>query len=120
LIPSGFSISLPVPIFFSLARDRRRGRVLDLQPAIRPAGAVRGSQALRYDALTIERATALAMRVPEYGLRRGAPANFIALPARHVPEAVVGRPPERSVYRSGKLIARSGKLLPERNSTDRP
>jgi cytosine/creatinine deaminase len=62
---------------------------------------------------------AAAMRVPEYGLRRGAPANFIALPARHVPEAIVGRPPERSVYRSGKLIARNGKLVPERNSTDR-
>jgi cytosine/creatinine deaminase len=62
---------------------------------------------------------AAAMRIPEYGLRRGASANFIALPARHVPEAVVGRPPERSVYRSGKLIARNGKLVPECNSTDR-
>jgi cytosine/creatinine deaminase len=60
---------------------------------------------------------AAAMRIPEYGLQRGAPANFIALQARHVPETVVGRPPERSVYRSGKLIARGGKLQPERNST---
>jgi cytosine/creatinine deaminase len=59
---------------------------------------------------------AAAMPIPEYGLQRGAPANFIALQARHVPEAAVGRPPERSVYRSGELIARGGKLLPERNS----
>ena len=59
---------------------------------------------------------AAAMPIPVYGLQRGAPANFIALQARHVPEAAVGRPPERSVYRSGELIARGGKLLPERNS----
>ena len=54
---------------------------------------------------------ALAMRIPEYGLQPGAPAHFIALTARHVPEAVVARPPERSVYRAGKLIVRNGKLL---------
>jgi cytosine/creatinine deaminase len=60
---------------------------------------------------------AAAMRIPEYGLRRGAIANFVALPVRHVPEAVVGRPPGRSVYRAGKLIARNGELLKERNST---
>src|SRR5262249_24826471 len=29
---------------------------------------------------------AAAMRLPEYGLRCGAPADFIALPSRHVPE----------------------------------
>jgi cytosine deaminase len=54
---------------------------------------------------------ALAMRIPEYGLQPGAPAHFIALMARHVPEAVVARPPERSVYRAGKLIVRNGELL---------
>jgi cytosine/creatinine deaminase len=54
---------------------------------------------------------ALAMRIPEYGLQPGAPAHFIALTARHVPEAVVARPPERSVYRAGKLIVRNGELL---------
>jgi len=54
---------------------------------------------------------ASAMRIPEYGLQPGAPAHFIALTARHVPEAVVARPPERSVYRAGKLIVRNGELL---------
>jgi cytosine deaminase len=62
---------------------------------------------------------ASAMRIPEYGLQRGAPANFIALAAGHVPEAVVARPPERSVYRAGMLIARNGELLPKHRSTDR-
>jgi cytosine deaminase len=56
---------------------------------------------------------ASAMRIAEYGLQRGAPANFIALAARHVPEAVVARPQERSVYRAGKLIARNGQLVRE-------
>ena len=54
---------------------------------------------------------ALAMRIPEYGLQPGAPAHFIALTASHVPEAVVARPSERSVYRAGKLIVRNGELL---------
>jgi cytosine deaminase len=54
---------------------------------------------------------ALAMRIPEYGLQPGAPAHFIALKACHVPEAVVARPPDRSVYRAGKLIVRNGELL---------
>ena len=57
---------------------------------------------------------ASAMRVPDYGLRIGAPANFVALAARHVPEAVVARPPERAIYRAGKLIARNGHLLSQR------
>jgi cytosine deaminase len=54
---------------------------------------------------------ASALRIPEYGLRCGAPANFVVLPARHVQEAVVARPRERSVYRAGKLIARNGRLM---------
>jgi cytosine deaminase len=53
---------------------------------------------------------ASALRVPEYGLHCGEPANFVVLPARHVQEAVVARPRERSVYRAGKLIARNGSL----------
>jgi cytosine/creatinine deaminase len=54
---------------------------------------------------------ASALRVPEFGLSHGAPANFIALEARHIPEAVVARPHRRSVYRAGQLIARDGQLL---------
>lgn len=57
---------------------------------------------------------ASAMRVPDYGLRIGATANFVALAARHVPEAVVARPPERAIYRAGKLIARNGHLVSQR------
>src|ERR1700730_5217363 len=45
------------PLFLSLARDCRRSRILDLQPAVRATGAVRGSQPLRDDALATERAS---------------------------------------------------------------
>jgi cytosine/creatinine deaminase len=67
----------------------------------------------------VSSSAALAMRIPEYGLQRGAPANFIALAARHVPEAVVARPPERSVYRAGKLIVRNSRLLPKHKTAER-
>jgi cytosine deaminase len=53
---------------------------------------------------------ASALRIPGYGLDCGAPANFIALPARNVQEAVVACPRERSVYRAGKLICQSGEI----------
>jgi hypothetical protein len=46
---------LPLP----LARDRRRSRILDLQPAVGARGPVRRSQLLRYDALTAKRAGVL-------------------------------------------------------------
>ncbi len=65
--------------------------------------------AVAFDMVTSN--AALAMRVPEYGLRCGAPADFLVLPARHVQEAVVARPNQRSVYRGGRLIARNGKCL---------
>jgi cytosine deaminase len=56
-------------------------------------------------------AAASALGIAEYGLTPGAPANFIALQARNIQEAVVGRPPKRLVYREGRLIARDGQVL---------
>jgi cytosine/creatinine deaminase len=52
-----------------------------------------------------------AMRIPDYGLRCGGLANFVALPAHHIQEAIMTRPRERSVYRAGKLIAQNGQLV---------
>lgn len=54
---------------------------------------------------------AKALRLEDYGLRIGAKADFVTLNAEHVPEAVVAIPKGRSVYRSGKLIARDGSVL---------
>jgi cytosine/creatinine deaminase len=51
-----------------------------------------------------------AMRIEGYGIQCGALANFIALPASHVPEVVITRPRERSIYSAGKLLARNGRL----------
>jgi hypothetical protein len=45
-----------VPLLLGLARDRRRRRVLDFDPAVGAAGPVRRTQTLRHDALTAERA----------------------------------------------------------------
>jgi cytosine deaminase len=46
-----------------------------------------------------------------YGLTIGAPADFVVLPAAHIPEAVVAVPKTRAVYRAGRCIARNGTFL---------
>jgi cytosine/adenosine deaminase-related metal-dependent hydrolase len=53
---------------------------------------------------------ARVLRLPDYGLVVGARADFVALDARHVPEAVVTRPATRSVYKSGRLVACNGRF----------
>ena len=56
-------------------------------------------------------AGAKALRLDDYGLRVGAKADFVTLDAAHVPQAVVGVPRGRSVYRQGVLVARDGQVL---------
>jgi cytosine deaminase len=51
---------------------------------------------------------ARALGLADYGVKPGAPADFVAVAARHVPEAVVTRPPQRAVYKAGRLVARDG------------
>ena len=59
----------------------------------------------------VTEAGAKALGITEYGLRPGAPADFVTLRAAHVPEAVVAVPKPRSVYRRGRCIVRDGVLL---------
>ena len=56
-------------------------------------------------------AGAKALGIEPYGLTVGAPADFVVLQAAHVAEAVVAVPKPRSVYKSGRCIARDGALL---------
>lgn len=59
----------------------------------------------------VTHAGARALGLEGYGIAPGARADFVALKAAHVPEAVVAVPRERAVYRAGRLVARDGKLL---------
>ncbi|MFT4117573.1 amidohydrolase family protein [Bradyrhizobium sp.] len=59
-------------------------------------------------------AGAKALRLPHYGLRVGAKADFVTLNAEHVPEAVVGPSQGRSVYKEGRLVATDGKMVGKR------
>jgi cytosine deaminase len=60
---------------------------------------------------------ARALGLAAYGVRPGAPADFVAVAARHVPEAVVARPPGRAVYKAGRLVARDGAFgVPDRQA----
>ncbi|WP_315836945.1 amidohydrolase family protein [Bradyrhizobium prioriisuperbiae] len=65
--------------------------------------------AIAFDMVTYAGAKALGLN--DYGLRAGAKADFVTLNAEHVPEAVVAVPTGRSVFRSGKLVARDGRLI---------
>lgn len=58
----------------------------------------------------VSHAGAKALGLEGYGIAVGAKADFVALRAEHVPEAVVAVPKERVVYRGGREVARGGKV----------
>lgn len=66
--------------------------------------------AAAFDVVT--EAGARALGIADYGLRPGAQADFVVLDAPHVPQAVVEVPKPRDVYKSGRLVASGGKVLP--------
>ena len=66
---------------------------------------------IAFDAVTT--AGAKALGIADYGLHIGARADFVTLPAAHVPEAVVAVPKGRSVYRGGVRIVRNDVLVKE-------
>ena len=59
----------------------------------------------------VSHAGARALGLEGYGIRVGAKADFVALRAEHVPEAVVAVPKDRAVYRGGRAIARNGEMI---------
>ncbi|RUW96179.1 metal-dependent hydrolase, partial [Mesorhizobium sp. M2A.F.Ca.ET.037.01.1.1] len=58
----------------------------------------------------VSHAGAKALGLEGYGIAVVAKADFVALRAEHVPEAVVAVPKDRTVYRAGKEVARNGKV----------
>jgi cytosine deaminase len=62
---------------------------------------------LAFDLATDSAARALGLT--DYGLRIGASADLIALSARHVPEAVVTRPLDRTVFKAGRIVGSNGR-----------
>lgn len=55
-------------------------------------------------------AGAKALRLEGYGIEVGAKADFVAIAAEHVPEAVVGFPGNRRVFKEGSMVAEGGKV----------
>ncbi|RWR31061.1 metal-dependent hydrolase [Sinirhodobacter populi] len=62
-----------------------------------------------FDVVTYGGAKALGLA--DYGLEAGKRADFVALAAAHVPEAVVAVPRQRAVYRAGRLVAENGRVI---------
>ncbi|CAN7195224.1 amidohydrolase family protein [Rhizobium sp. LjRoot30] len=65
--------------------------------------------ALAFDVVT--EGSARALRLEGYGLTVGSKADFVTLAAEHVPEAVIGVPKGRAVYKAGRLVARDGVVV---------
>jgi cytosine deaminase len=68
---------------------------------------------LRFAAAMITTNGATLLQLPDYGLKPGNPADFIAIEAEHVPAAIVTHSHRRSIYRKGRRIADALKLLPK-------
>ena len=64
---------------------------------------------LALDAATYGGARALG--VQPYGLREGALADLLVVPASTAAEAVVTRPPRDLVLKSGRVVARGGQVV---------
>jgi cytosine deaminase len=65
--------------------------------------------ALALDMVT--RAAAEILGVPDYGLRVGGPADFVAVEAGSLAEAVAARPRRKLVVKAGRVVARDGVLV---------
>jgi len=61
-------------------------------------------------------AGAKALGLEGYGLEVGRPADFVLVKAENVADAVVRRPRERLIFKSGSVIAREGVFLDSRLS----
>jgi cytosine deaminase len=68
--------------------------------------------AVALDMVTTNAARALGLA--NYGLVEGGAADFVVLAAQHVQEAVVARPKPRDVYKKGRLVARNGAIVMDR------
>lgn len=65
-------------------------------------------------ALAFEMVTAAAARVlglKDYGLRPGGPADFVAVEAGNLAEAVATRPRRKLVVKAGRVVARDGAVV---------
>jgi cytosine deaminase len=60
--------------------------------------------------LATERAARALGLGGDYGLREGAAADLVAVPASCVPEAVAAHPPRALVVKRGRIVARDGRL----------
>jgi cytosine deaminase len=61
-------------------------------------------------AMATEKA-AKALGLPDYGIREGAVADLVVLPAQHVPQAVAEAPPRALAIKAGNVVARAGVLV---------
>ncbi len=65
--------------------------------------------ALALDLATVNAAKVL--RLKDYGLRVGNPADLVAVHAGSTPEAVVAHPPRTIVVKRGRVVAQNGQLV---------
>jgi cytosine/creatinine deaminase len=65
---------------------------------------------IAYDMVTA--AAARVLGLAPYGIGVGQPADFVAVEASSIAEAVATRPPRKLVIKAGRVVARDGALVP--------
>jgi cytosine/creatinine deaminase len=64
---------------------------------------------LAYEMVT--EAAARVLGLPDYGIKAGGPADFVAIEAETLAEAVAARPRRKWVMKAGRVVARDGVLI---------
>jgi cytosine deaminase len=86
------------------------GDMLDRAMTIGYRGNFRHDHELQLAYEMVTAAAARVLRLADYGLKVGGPADFVAVDAGSIAEAVAARPRRKLVVKAGRIVARDGVL----------
>jgi cytosine deaminase len=86
------------------------GDMLDRAMTIGYRGNFRQDHELRIACEMVTAAAARVLGLKDYGLRLGGPADFVAVEAGSIAEAVAARPRRKLVVKAGRVVAKDGVL----------
>jgi len=87
------------------------GDMLERAMLIGYRGNFRHDHELRLAYEMVTEAAARVLGVPDYGIKVGGPADFVAVEAETLAEAVAARPRRKWVMKAGRIVARDGTLV---------
>ncbi len=87
------------------------GDMLERAMLIGYRGNFRHDHELRLAYEMVTEAAARVLGLPDYGIKVGGPADFVAVEAETLAEAVAARPRRKWVMKAGRIVARDGVLI---------